>query len=130
MKVKLSKAPPPVFGETRLPPILEAEVALALILTDLAIYFPIGRFLLVRVLFHQDCSETFQADPQKMELLSILGEQVELLVKTGRPDLSRFFDSLELHLHSMTVSEEISNLRAKYSLERVSTFLVWVGRIH
>jgi hypothetical protein len=38
----------------------------------------------------------FQADPQKMELLSILDEQVELLAKEGRPGLSRFFDSLEV----------------------------------
>ncbi|KAH6662961.1 hypothetical protein B0J14DRAFT_684879 [Halenospora varia] len=34
----------------------------------------------------------FQADPQKIELLSILDKQVELLVKEGRPDLSRFLD--------------------------------------
>ncbi len=60
----------------------------------------------------------FQADPQKMELLSILDEQVELLAKEGRPDLSRFFDSLESH--SITSSEEVSSLRAEYGLERVS----------
>ena len=63
-----------------------------------------------------------------MELLSILDEQVELLVNTGRPDLLHFFDSLESH--SITASEEISSLRAEYSLERVSMFLVWVGHIH
>lgn len=65
---------------------------------------------------------SFQAVPQKIELLSILGEQVDLLIQTGRPDLSRFFDSLESH--SITVSEEISSLRAEYSLERVSKFLI------
>jgi hypothetical protein len=32
-----------------------------------------------------------------MKLLSILDEQVELLAKEGRSDLSRFFDSLESH---------------------------------
>lgn len=64
----------------------------------------------------------FQADPPKMELLSILGEQVELLVMAGRPDLSRFFDSLESH--SIAGSEEISSLRAVYGLESVSKFLV------
>jgi hypothetical protein len=63
-----------------------------------------------------------------MELLSILDEQVELLVNTGQPDLLRFFDSLESH--SITASEEISSLRAEYGLERVSMFLVWVGHIH
>jgi hypothetical protein len=66
----------------------------------------------------------FRADPQKMELLSILDEQVELLVKEGRPDLSRFFDSLESH--SITLSEEISSLWAEYGLERVSWCLVCV----
>jgi hypothetical protein len=65
----------------------------------------------------------FQADPQKMELLSILDEQVELLAKEGRPDLSRFFDSLESH--SITPSE-VSSLRAEYGRERVSWYLVWI----
>jgi hypothetical protein len=64
----------------------------------------------------------FQEDPQKIELLSILDEQVELLAKEGRPDLSRFFDSLESH--SITLSEEVSSLRAEYGLERVSRCLV------
>ena len=62
----------------------------------------------------------FQADPQKMELLSILDEQVELLAKEGRPDLSRFFNSLELH--SIIPSGEVSSLRAEYGLERVSWY--------
>ena len=60
----------------------------------------------------------FQADPQKIELLSILDEQVELLAKEGRPDLSRFFDSLESR--SITPSKEVSSLRAEYGLEKVS----------
>ena len=50
----------------------------------------------------------FQADPQKMELLSILDKQVELLAKEGRLDLSCFFDSLESH--SITPLEEVSSL--------------------
>jgi hypothetical protein len=58
-----------------------------------------------------------------MEVLSILDEQVELLVRAGRPDLSRFFDSLESH--SITGSEEVLSLRAEYGLERVSKHLVW-----
>jgi hypothetical protein len=66
----------------------------------------------------------FQADPQKMELLSILDEQVELLAKEGRPDLSRFFDSLESH--SITPLEEVSSLWAEYGRERVSRYLVWI----
>lgn len=67
---------------------------------------------------------SFQVDPQKMELLFILDKQVEMLVKEGRPDLSRFFDSLESH--SIVASEEVSSLRAEYGLERVSRYLVWV----
>jgi len=59
-----------------------------------------------------------------MELLSILDEQVELLVRAGRPDLSRFLDSLESH--SITALEEISSLRAEYGPERVSQYPVWV----
>ena len=53
-----------------------------------------------------------------MELLSILDEQVKLLAEEGRPDLSRFLDSLESH--SVTPSEEISSLRAEYGFEKVS----------
>jgi hypothetical protein len=64
----------------------------------------------------------FHADAQKMELLSILDEQVELLVKEGRPDLSRFLDSLESR--SIIPSTEILTLRAEYALERASRYLV------
>lgn len=59
----------------------------------------------------------FRADPQKMELLSILDEQVRLLAEKGRPDLSRFLDSLETR--SFAPSEEISSLRAEYGFEKV-----------
>ena len=65
---------------------------------------------------------TFEVDPQKIELLSILSEQVELLAHKGRPDLSRFFDSLESHC--IIPSAEVSSLRAEYGLERVSQCLV------
>jgi hypothetical protein len=52
MVAELSKAPPPVVGETGLPPLLEADIALSLVLPDLAIDLAIGRFLLVRVFFN------------------------------------------------------------------------------
>ena len=65
----------------------------------------------------------FQADPQKVELLSILDDQVELLAREGRPDLSRLLDSLESR--SITLSEEVLSLRAEYGLERISRYLVW-----
>jgi hypothetical protein len=70
----------------------------------------------------------FRADPQKIELLSILDEQVELLAQEGQPDLSRLFDSLESH--SIILSEEVSSLRTEYGLERVSRYLVWVLDIY
>jgi hypothetical protein len=44
------------------------------------------------------------------------------LAKEGRPDLSRFFDSLKSY--SITQSE-ISSIRAEYGLERVSC--AWFG---
>jgi hypothetical protein len=47
----------------------------------------------------------FRADPQKMELLSILDEQVELLAQEGQPDPSRLFDSLESHSIILDSSE-------------------------
>ncbi|TVY92739.1 hypothetical protein LAWI1_G002816 [Lachnellula willkommii] len=60
----------------------------------------------------------FQADSQKMELHSILDQQVELLAKEGRPDLSRFFDSLESR--SIIPLKVVSSLRAEYGLEKES----------
>jgi len=66
----------------------------------------------------------FQADPQKMEFLSILDEQVRLLAEEGRPDLSCFLDSLESR--SIVPPKEISNLRAEYGLEKVSPCLCWL----
>ena len=54
---ELPQTPPPVVGETCLPPILEAEVPLSLILADLAVDLPIGRFLLVRVFLNQGRSK-------------------------------------------------------------------------
>jgi hypothetical protein len=57
MVAELSKSPPPAVVATSLPPLLEAEIALSLILPDLAIYLAIGRFLLVRTFFNQGRSE-------------------------------------------------------------------------
>ena len=63
----------------------------------------------------------FRADPQMMEVLSILDEQVRLLAEEGRPDLSRFLNSLESR--SIVLSTEISSLRAEYGFEKVSRYL-------
>jgi hypothetical protein len=53
MVVELSKTPPTVVGKTSLPPILEAEIAVLLILTDFAIDLSIGRLILIRIFFNQ-----------------------------------------------------------------------------
>lgn len=57
MVAELSKTPPPVVGEKGLPPLLKADIALSLIVPDLAIYLTIGWFLLVRIFFKQSRSE-------------------------------------------------------------------------
>jgi hypothetical protein len=57
MVAELSKAPPPVVGETGFPPLLKADIALSLILPDLAIDFSIGWFLLVLIFFNKGRSE-------------------------------------------------------------------------
>ncbi|KAK4233952.1 hypothetical protein C8A03DRAFT_38303 [Achaetomium macrosporum] len=60
-------------------------------------------------------AENFQADPRQVQLLSILGEQVQLLVDEGRPNLSSFFASLESNL--VVTPEEASRLYADFGLE-------------
>lgn len=57
MVAELSKTPLPVVGEARLPPLLEADIALLFVLAGLAIDFSIGWFHLVRIFFNQDRSE-------------------------------------------------------------------------
>ncbi|KAL2257852.1 hypothetical protein VTK26DRAFT_9083 [Humicola hyalothermophila] len=60
-------------------------------------------------------AQDFQADPRQMQLLSILGEQVQLLVDKGRPNLSSFFASLESNL--LATPEEASRLYADFGFE-------------
>lgn len=57
MVAELSKALPPMVGEVSLLPPLGADIALPLILPDLAIDLAIGRFLLVRVFFNVEARE-------------------------------------------------------------------------
>jgi hypothetical protein len=66
----------------------------------------------------ENIAENFQADPRQVQLLSIIGEQVKLLVDEGRPNLSSFFASLESNL--VVTSEEASRLYADFGLETVS----------
>jgi hypothetical protein len=70
----------------------------------------------------------FQADPQKIKLLFILDNQIELLAKERRPDLSCFFDSFELH--SIAWSEEVLYLRANYGRERINRGIIRVLDIY
>lgn len=57
MVLKPAKTSPAVVGKSSLPPILKAEIALLLILTDFAVDLSIRRFLLVRILFYQNRPE-------------------------------------------------------------------------
>ncbi|KAH8587331.1 hypothetical protein B0O99DRAFT_642099 [Bisporella sp. PMI_857] len=61
-------------------------------------------------------ASVFQADSQKMKFISILDEQVKLLVQKGQPDLAQFLNLLDFH--SIMPLREITNLRAEYGLER------------
>ncbi|KAH8600144.1 hypothetical protein B0O99DRAFT_611837 [Bisporella sp. PMI_857] len=70
---------------------------------------------------------SFQADPRKIKVLSILDEQIELLAKEGRPNLGSFFDSLEAH--SFMPPEEISHLRTEYGFEKVR-LKIWMAQTH
>jgi hypothetical protein len=69
-----------------------------------------------------------KGDAQKMKLLAILGDQVELVANNGRPDLSRFLDLLKSH--SIISAGEASRLRADYGLEKVSRRLTKSAYIH
>lgn len=59
-----------------------------------------------------------QADSKRMGLLQILGQQLELLINEGRPDLHSLLTSLEAGL--LVSEEEYRELRATFSLEAVS----------
>jgi hypothetical protein len=72
-------------------------------------------------------AENFQADPRQVQLLSILGEQVQLLVDEGRPNLSSFFASLESNL--VVTPKEASRLYADFGFETVSGGLTFVWRV-
>jgi hypothetical protein len=63
-----------------------------------------------------------QADLKRVQLLQILGQQLELLINEGQPDLHSLFTSLKAeHLVS---EEEYTKLRVTFSLETVSSLII------
>jgi hypothetical protein len=63
-----------------------------------------------------------QADPRRVRLLRILGQQLELLVNSGQPDITRLFTSLR---EEALVSEvEYEELKVAFFSEAVR-FLIW-----
>jgi hypothetical protein len=62
--------------------------------------------------------ENSQSDPNYLRLLQILGEQLELLINEGRPDLHSLLTSLEAA--ALVSEEECRELRAAFALEAVS----------
>jgi hypothetical protein len=64
--------------------------------------------------------ENIKSDPKRIQLLQILGEQLELLINEGRPDLHSLFISLEAT--ALLSEEEFRELRAAFALEAVSDY--------
>jgi hypothetical protein len=65
-------------------------------------------------------TEGIQADPKRMQLLHILGRQLEHLINEGHLDLHSFYDSLK---EEMLVSrEEVQELQATFPLDAVSNY--------
>ena len=62
-----------------------------------------------------------QADSKWMRLLHILGQQLELLINEGRPDLASLFASLQTE--TLVSEQEYGELRATFALEAVSPSL-------
>ena len=59
-----------------------------------------------------------QADSMRMRLLQILGQQLELLITEGQPDLDSLFASLKTE--TLVSGEEYEELGATFALEAVS----------
>src|SRR4030095_845811 len=58
-----------------------------------------------------------QADSKRMQLLHILGHQLELLINEGRPGLQSLFTTLKVE--ALVSEEEDRDLRANFSLKAV-----------
>jgi hypothetical protein len=59
-----------------------------------------------------------QADSKLVRLFDILGQQLELWINKGQPDLHSLYISLEAE--TLVSEEELRELRAAFALESVS----------
>jgi hypothetical protein len=62
-----------------------------------------------------------QADSKRIRLLHILGQQLELLINKGRPDLASLFASLQTE--TLMSEEEYGELRGTFALKAVNLSL-------
>lgn len=58
-----------------------------------------------------------QADSKRVRLFEILGQQLELLINKGQPDLHSLYTSLKAE--TLVSEEELRELRAIFALESV-----------
>jgi hypothetical protein len=64
--------------------------------------------------------QDIQADPKRMQLLHILGRQLEQLINEGHLDLHSFYDSLKEE--KLVSGEEVQELQATFPLDAVSNY--------
>jgi hypothetical protein len=62
--------------------------------------------------------KNIQADPRRMQLLGILGTQLERLVGEGQPDLHALYDGLRQQ--KLVSQKELEHLRLTFALDSVS----------
>jgi hypothetical protein len=58
-----------------------------------------------------------QVDSKRMRLLQVLGQQLELLINEGRPDLDALFTLLKTE--TLVTEEEYGELRVTFALETI-----------
>ena len=68
---------------------------------------------------NEEVTDSLQRDPKIVRLLSIFEEQINILASQGRPNIQVLLDSLEGS--QLLSASEAMDLRARYSLEAVST---------
>lgn len=68
--------------------------------------------------FQAKVTTEFQDDPQKIKLLSIFKDQIQLIAKEEQPSLSHFLDLLEAR--EIVPPAEVSKLRISHGLKTVS----------
>lgn len=68
----------------------------------------------------EDVVSHLSTDPAKATTLALLGEQVELLVGSGRPNTATFLDSVDAE--SLVSAEDASSLRLHYGVRTTRCF--------